>query len=75
MVNVPQQKKWYKTTNKTFFIRIKGTVEIDDQVFGLQTASNMFNSIDMDRVAIFGWSYGGYMALMGLAQRPDIFKV
>ncbi len=29
----------------------------------------------MNRVAIFGWSYGGYMALLGLAQRPDVFKV
>lgn len=29
----------------------------------------------MNRVGIFGWSYGGYMSLMGLAQRPDIFKV
>ena len=29
----------------------------------------------MKRAAIFGWSYGGYVALMGLAQRPDIFKV
>ncbi len=35
----------------------------------------MFGCIDLKRVAIFGWSYGGYMALMGLAQRPDVFKL
>jgi dipeptidyl aminopeptidase/acylaminoacyl peptidase len=29
----------------------------------------------MSRVGVFGWSYGGYMALMALAQRPDVFKV
>lgn len=52
-----------------------GTVEINDQVLGLEAASKKFNCVDMNRVAIFGWSYGGYMALMGLAQRPDIFKV
>ena len=52
-----------------------GTVEINDQVLGLEAASKAFGCIDMNRVAIFGWSYGGYMALMGLAQRPDIFKV
>lgn len=52
-----------------------GTVEIQDQVEGLQYASNTFQCIDMNRIAIFGWSYGGYMALMGLAQRPDIFKL
>lgn len=29
----------------------------------------------MKRIGVFGWSYGGYMSLMALAQRPDIFKV
>jgi dipeptidyl aminopeptidase/acylaminoacyl peptidase len=53
----------------------KGTVEIKDQVAGLEAASKIFNCIDLKRVAIFGWSYGGYMALMGIAQRPDVFKV
>ena len=49
--------------------------QINDQVKGLEAASSIFNCIDMKRVAIYGWSYGGYMALMGLAQRPDVFKV
>lgn len=49
-----------------------GTVEISDQVQGIEAAANMFNCIDMKRIGIFGWSYGGYMSLMGLAQRPDI---
>lgn len=31
--------------------------------------------MDMSRVAIHGWSYGGYLSLMALAQRPDIFKL
>jgi dipeptidyl-peptidase 9 len=52
-----------------------GQVEIDDQVDGLIYAADTFNCIDLTRVGIFGWSYGGYMSLMGLAQRPDIFKV
>jgi len=29
--------------------------------------------VDSTRVGIMGWSYGGYMALMALAQ-PDVFK-
>jgi dipeptidyl aminopeptidase/acylaminoacyl peptidase len=53
----------------------KGTVEIDDQVKGLDYAVRTFDCIDTQRVGIFGWSYGGYMALMGIAQRPDVFKV
>lgn len=31
--------------------------------------------IDGDRVGIFGWSYGGYMASNCLFQRPDVFKM
>lgn len=34
-----------------------------------------FSTIDLSRVAVEGWSYGGYMALMCLARRPQIFKV
>lgn len=52
-----------------------GTVEIADQVLGLEAACLKYGCIDMKRVALFGWSYGGYMALMGLAQRPDVYKV
>ena len=53
----------------------KGQVEISDQVKGLETAAQVFGCIDLKRVAIYGWSYGGYLSLMGLAQRPDIFKL
>lgn len=52
-----------------------GTVELDDQVEVLQWLSDRLGFIDMDRVAIHGWSYGGYLSLMGLAQYPHIFKV
>ena len=52
-----------------------GTVEIEDQVEGLQWLVANTEFIDPARVAIHGWSYGGYLALMGLAQRPDVFKL
>jgi len=28
---------------------------------------------DADRLGVYGWSYGGYMALMLLAQAPDVY--
>lgn len=31
--------------------------------------------LDLTRVAINGWSYGGYLALRGIIDYPDIFKV
>ncbi|XP_050035514.1 dipeptidyl peptidase 9-like [Dermacentor andersoni] len=52
-----------------------GTVEIADHVEVLQWLAQEKDYIDLSRVAIHGWSYGGYLSLMGLAQRPDIFKV
>ncbi|CAL1543451.1 unnamed protein product [Lymnaea stagnalis] len=52
-----------------------GTVEINDQVEGLLWLASQTDFIDMSRVAIHGWSYGGYLSLMGLTQRSDVFKV
>uniref|UniRef100_K1RE36 Dipeptidyl peptidase 8 n=2 Tax=Magallana gigas TaxID=29159 RepID=K1RE36_MAGGI len=52
-----------------------GTVEIEDQVEGLQYLSSAGYCVDMTRVGIHGWSYGGYLSLLGIAQRPDVFKV
>ena len=51
-----------------------GLVEIADQVEVLQKAATLY-PLDMSRVAIHGWSYGGYLALMGLIQQPEVFKV
>ncbi|XP_050068403.1 dipeptidyl peptidase 9 [Anopheles maculipalpis] len=58
------------------YIRCRmGTVELADQVEVLRILADQLGYIDMDRVAIHGWSYGGYLSLMGLVQYPDIFKV
>ncbi|SVA55613.1 uncharacterized protein METZ01_LOCUS108467, partial [marine metagenome] len=60
----------------TFESHIKnnmGTVEVEDQIFGVRWLVEQ-GLADPRRVGIYGWSYGGYMALMCLAQAPDIFK-
>lgn len=31
--------------------------------------------VDRDRVAIFGWSYGGYATLLAMSQASDLFKM
>ena len=55
--------------------RKMGTVELNDQVEVLRFLAETTGYIDLDRVAIQGWSYGGYLSLMGLIQYPDVFKV
>ncbi|KAG0253667.1 dipeptidylpeptidase [Actinomortierella ambigua] len=54
-----------------------GQVEIQDQVEGLRFLARPENGgvVDMDRVAITGWSYGGYLSLMALVQYPEVFKL
>jgi len=52
-----------------------GQVEISDQVEALHWLADSTGLIDVDRIAIHGWSYGGYLSLMGLGQRPEVFKV
>ncbi|CAH2292829.1 dipeptidyl peptidase 9 isoform X1 [Pelobates cultripes] len=52
-----------------------GQVEIQDQVEGLNYVAEKYGFVDLERVAIHGWSYGGYLSLMGIIQRPDVFKV
>lgn len=53
-----------------------GSLEIEDQVEGLKyLASQRRYSISMDKVAIYGHSYGGYLSLMGMVQDPTVFKI
>ncbi|XP_018580319.1 dipeptidyl peptidase 9 [Anoplophora glabripennis] len=52
-----------------------GTVELKDQAEVLTWLSDSLGYIDLNRVAIHGWSYGGYLSLMGIIHYPDIFKI
>ena len=52
-----------------------GQVELKDQLEVLEKLAKDFSFLDLTRVAINGWSYGGYLALRGLVDHPDIFKV
>jgi dipeptidyl-peptidase-4 len=52
-----------------------GHVEVDDQVDGVRWLVAQEGLADAERVGIYGWSYGGYMAALSLARAPETFKV
>lgn len=62
-------------TFESYTQRRMGQVEIADQVEVLKWLAENTGYIDLNRVAIKGWSYGGYLALMALAQYPKLFKI
>jgi dipeptidyl-peptidase 4 len=45
---------------------------LDDQIEALHAAANDY-PLDLDRVAIRGWSFGGYLAALAVMRRPDVF--
>ncbi|MFI1096744.1 alpha/beta fold hydrolase [Streptomyces sp. NPDC020917] len=47
-------------------------VSVEDQAEALEALSGMF-PLDLERVAIRGWSYGGYLAALAVLRRPDVF--
>jgi dipeptidyl-peptidase-4 len=44
-----------------------------DQVDALQSAAEQCADLDLTRVAIRGWSFGGYLAALAVLRRPDVF--
>jgi dipeptidyl-peptidase-4 len=46
---------------------------LDDQVDGLLAAADADPRLDLSRVAIRGWSFGGYLAALAVLRRPDVF--
>ncbi|MFG2403785.1 prolyl oligopeptidase family serine peptidase [Streptomyces brevispora] len=47
-------------------------LSLDDQVDALHALAERF-PLDLERVAIRGWSYGGFLAGMAVLRRPDVF--
>jgi dipeptidyl-peptidase-4 len=46
---------------------------LEDQVDALHATADRFGFLDLDKVGIRGWSFGGYLAAMSVLRRPDVF--
>ena len=46
---------------------------LEDQIRGLHLAEANVPGLDLSRVAIRGWSFGGYLAALAVIRRPDVF--
>ena len=46
---------------------------LDDQVDGLRALAADHPDLDLSRVGIRGWSFGGYLAALAVLRRPDVF--
>jgi dipeptidyl-peptidase-4 len=46
---------------------------LEDQVDALHAAAERFPFLDLSRVAIRGWSFGGQLAAAAVLRRPDVF--
>ncbi|MEU6063402.1 MULTISPECIES: S9 family peptidase [Streptomyces] len=57
---------WEKAVHRDF------TVSLDDQIEALQDLAKRY-PLDLSRVAIRGWSYGGWLAGLAVLRRPDVF--
>ncbi|XP_014736369.1 PREDICTED: dipeptidyl peptidase 4 [Sturnus vulgaris] len=50
-----------------------GTYEVEDQIEAARQFSEM-SFVDKNRIAIWGWSYGGYVTSMALGSGSGVFK-
>ena len=62
--------------DSAWFRAVKGNaidIPLQDQVDALQGLAAQVPQMDLSRVGVFGWSFGGYFSAMATIRRPDIF--
>ncbi|MDX1657552.1 MAG: prolyl oligopeptidase family serine peptidase [Nitriliruptorales bacterium] len=50
------------------------TRALSDQVAAVEALADHEPDVDLDRVAIRGWSFGGFLAALAVLRRPDVFR-
>jgi len=50
-------------------------IALNDQIAALRAAAKLVPEMDLSRVGVSGWSFGGYFSAMAVMRRPDVFQV
>ncbi len=75
-VVVSADNRGVKNRGREWERAIKGNfaeAPLDDQVAALRALGARFGEMDLSRVGIKGWSFGGYMAALAVLRRGDVF--
>ncbi|MFK7987911.1 MAG: DPP IV N-terminal domain-containing protein [Sandaracinaceae bacterium] len=62
-------REWERAIDGDFI-----SAPLEDQVEALQQLGDAHPEMDMERVGVWGWSFGGYFSAMAVLRRPDIFR-
>lgn len=49
-------------------------IALEDQIAGLRALAAQYPEIDLTRVGVTGWSFGGYFSALATIRRPDVFR-
>jgi dipeptidyl-peptidase-4 len=52
-----------------------GRVPLDGHVAALRALGETYPEMDLGRVGVYGWSFGGYFAALAVLARPDVYRV
>jgi dipeptidyl-peptidase-4 len=64
-----RDRAWERITKNNFI-----DIPLEDQAAIVKQLCGMYPEMDVDRVGIWGWSFGGYFSAMATMRRPDVFK-
>lgn len=62
-------REWERAIRGSF-----GVIPLEDQVTALKALGQVLPELDLERVGITGWSFGGYMSALAVLKRPDVFQ-
>jgi dipeptidyl-peptidase-4 len=62
-------REWERALRKKL-----GSVPVEGHVDALKALGARFPEMDLSRVGVYGWSFGGYFAAMAVLTRPDVYK-